>query len=179
EYSAKRVGEPLMPALRKSLPLILALALAASAQNPQSAQADSRLAGVGGRVLSETSPLAAAQIYAYQLADLSLRKVMTDTQGNFLFQDLPAGLYKIIAHKSGFMPVVVMLTRTTAQAYTSLELKRSQRQPGTEKDVEDFWAVRAKVPADVLRDMETPEFHVASFTSTSDVPLSRVCARAC
>jgi carboxypeptidase family protein len=157
-----------MPALRKSFLPIAALALLASLSQP--AQADPRLAGVGGRVLSETSPLAAAQIYAYQLADLSLRKVMTDRQGNFLFQDLPAGLYKIIAHKSGFMPVVVMLTRTTAQAYTSLELKLSQRQPGTEKDVEDFWAVRAKVPADVLRDIDTAQseatgnLQVASFS---------------
>jgi hypothetical protein len=159
-----------MPTLRKSMPLILALALVASAQT---AQADSRLAGVAGRVLGERSPLSAVRIYAYQLADLSQRKVMTDTQGNFLFQDLPAGLYKIIAHKSGFMPVVVPLTRVTAQAYTFLELKLSQRQPGTEKDVEDFWAVRAKVPADVLRDIETAQsettenLQIASFFGTS------------
>jgi hypothetical protein len=166
-----------MPSLRKSLPLILALALVASAQTVQTAQAETRASGVGGHVLAETSPLAAAQIYAYQLADLSLHKVMTDRQGNFLFQDLPAGLYKIIAHKAGFMPVVVMLTRTTAQAYTFLELKLSPRQQGTEKDAEDFWTIRAKVPADVLRDMETaaragnagnPEnLQIASYFGTS------------
>lgn len=157
-----------MPTLRKSLPLILAFALVASAQT---AQAEARLAGVAGRVLGERSPLSAAQIYAYQLADLSRHKVMTDTQGNFLFKDLPAGLYKIIAHKSGFMPVVVPLTRVTAQAYTFLELKLSQRQPGTEKDVEDFWAVRAKVPADVLREIDmaaqAENLQIASYFGTS------------
>ena len=104
---------------RLSLPLIAALALLGSANV---ARADSRQVGVAGRVVGEASPLSAAQIYAYQLADLSLHKVLTDTQGNFLFQNLPTGLYKIIAHKSGFLPVVVMLTRTTAQAYQFLEL---------------------------------------------------------
>ncbi|MEA2601721.1 MAG: Carboxypeptidase regulatory-like domain [Acidobacteriota bacterium] len=156
-----------MPTLRKSFLLIAALALLPDLSQP--AQATSRVAGIGGRVLGETSPLAAAQIYAYQLADLSLHKALTDSQGNFLFQDLPAGLYKIIAHKSGFMPVVVMLTRATSQAYTSLELKLSQRQP-TEKDAEDFWTVRAKVPADVLRDIDTSAagtLQVASFAGTS------------
>src|SRR5262250_637476 len=93
--------------------LIVAFALASGASR---AGADNR-AGVGGRVLGETSPLPAAGVYAYQLADASLRKVLTDPQGNFLFQDLPAGLYNIIAHKIGFTPVVVKITRTTAQAY--------------------------------------------------------------
>jgi hypothetical protein len=159
-----------MPTLRKSMPLILALALVASAQT---AQAEARRSGIGGHVHGETSPIAAAQIWAYQLADLSPRKVMTDTQGDFLFEDLPAGLYKIIAHKSGFMPLVVMITRTTAQAYTALELKLSPRHPGTEKDAEDFWAIRAKVPPDVLREIEMAQAEslqasqVTSFFGTS------------
>ena len=164
-----------MPTLRKSMPLILVLALVASAQTTQTAQAETRPSGIGGQVLAERSPLAAAQIYAYQLADLSLHKVLTDTQGNFLFQDLPAGLYKVIAHKAGFMPVVVMLTRTTAQAYTFLELKLSPRQQGTEKDAEDFWTVRAKVPADVLRDIDmvaqSESLQIASFFGTTRGPL--------
>jgi hypothetical protein len=150
-----------MPALRKSFLLIAALALLGSAAQA----AETRPAGISGRVLGETSPLAAVRIYAYQLADLSLRKVTTtDTQGNFLLQDLPAGLYKVIAHKAGFMPKVVPIIRATAQAYTLLELKLSQRQPGTEKDAEDFWTVRSQVPADVLRDIETSELQLVTFT---------------
>ncbi len=116
-----------MPALRKSVPLILVLALLGQGAN---LRAEVRRSGVAGRVVGEANPLTSAHIYAYQLADLSLRKVMTDGQGNFLFQDLPAGLYKIIAHKSGFMPAVIMLTRTTAQAYQFLEVQLAQRQAG-------------------------------------------------
>jgi hypothetical protein len=143
---------PLTPA-RIAVFAVLAFAALLGLASP--AQADTRQVGVAGRVVGETSPLAAAQIYAYQLADLSLHKVLTDAQGNFLFQNLPAGLYKIIAHKSGFLPVVVMLTRTTAQAYQFLELQLAQRQAGQPAAEDDFWAVRARVPADVLRDIET------------------------
>src|SRR5436305_2024849 len=161
---------PSMRALRQSIRLTaLTIALALLSQGG-AAFAEARPARVGGRVLSETSPLAAAQIYAYQLADLSLHKVLTDAQGNFLFRDLPAGLYQIIAHKAGFLPVVVMLPRATARVYQSLELRLAQRgtAPGASED--DFWAVRSQVPADVLRDIETSQsenIKAASFTGTS------------
>jgi Carboxypeptidase regulatory-like domain len=144
--------------------------------------------GLAGRVLGSSAPLSAAGVYAYQLADLALYKVMTDPQGNFLFRDLPAGLYKIIAHKPGFLPAVILVTRTTAKTYQFLELQLAQRaaagsprsptadgagsagagdrghggrqggaaSPNAAGD-EDFWALRASIPADVLRDIEMAE----------------------
>jgi hypothetical protein len=153
-YIPYPVGIGKMPALRKSLPLLLALALLGQAAG---LRAEARPSGVGGRVVGDSNPLSAAHIYAYQLSDLSLRKVLTDGQGSFLFQDLPAGLYKIIAHKAGFMPAVIMLTRTTAQAYQFLEVQLAQRQAGLAADGDDFWAIRARVPADVLHQIEAAE----------------------
>jgi hypothetical protein len=136
--------------------------------------------GLAGRVTGNASPLAAAGVYAYQLADLALFKVMTDPQGNFLFRDLPAGLYKIIAHKPGFLPVVMMVTRDNAKAQQFLELQLPPRgtpatpgaqAPGTRSTFPstpasgppapspdgDFWALRARIPADVLRDIEVAD----------------------
>lgn len=141
--------------------------------------------GLAGRVTGNASPLAAAGVYAYQLANLALVKVMTDPQGNFLFRDLPAGLYKIIAHKPGFLPVVIMVTRDTAKAYQFLDLKLPLRPApgaaaaanaanvgvgaganpanaavgaaGATPAADDFWALRARIPADVLRDIEAAE----------------------
>jgi len=152
-----------MGALRKSLPIIAAVALLA----PASVRAEVRPSGVAGRVVGESSPLAAAHIYAYQLANLNLHKVLTDAQGNFLFQDLPAGLYKIIAHKMGFVPAVISLTRTTAQAYQFVEVQLAQRQPGDGAQSDDYWSLRARVPADVLRDIEKDEAQIqlASLTA--------------
>lgn len=158
-----------MRALRQTIPLIVATiaGMALLGQAGAAYAEEARHSGVAGRVLGETSPLGSAHIYAYQLADLSLHKVMTDGQGNFLFQDLPAGLYKIIAHKTGFMPAVIMLTRTTAQAYQFLEVQLAKRQAGQGPESDDFWSIRARVPADVLREIETEEaeVEVASFTA--------------
>jgi hypothetical protein len=149
-----------MRTFRKTASLIVPLALVLSAS---ALQAEPRRAGVAGKVFGESAPLVSAQIYAYQLADSKLHKVMTDGQGNFLFQELPAGLYKIIAHKSGFVPVVVLLTRTTAQAYQFVELQLAQRQKGPSTTEEDFWSVRSRLPADVLRDIDATEIRSAAF----------------
>jgi hypothetical protein len=143
-----------MPALGKSVPLILVMALLGHGAD---LRAEVRLPGVAGRVVSEKNPLAAAHIYAYQLADLSWRKAMTDGQGNFFFQNLPAGLYKIIAHKSGFMPAMIAIPRETAKAYQSIEMQLSKRQAGQAADGDDYWALRAQVPADVLHQIEIDE----------------------
>src|SRR5580692_3150136 len=125
---------PGVPALPPAMPLAAAggstsPAASASTSTPASSTAPAAHAaaagatGVAGRVTGNSSPLAAAGVYAYQLATLTLHKVETDPQGNFLFRNLPAGLYKIIAHKAGFEPVVILLTHTTAQAYQFLELQ--------------------------------------------------------
>ena len=67
-----------MPALRKSLPLILALTFLGQSG---SLQAEPRQPGVGGRVFTESTPLSSVRLYAYQLADLSLSRAMTDGRG--------------------------------------------------------------------------------------------------
>ncbi|MEA2558956.1 MAG: Carboxypeptidase regulatory-like domain [Acidobacteriota bacterium] len=157
-----------MTSVNKAAPFILALALLGAS----SARGADRPQGVGGRVLGETNPLGAAGVYAYQLADLSLRKVLTDAQGNFLFQNLPAGLYKVIAHKPGFTPVVVMLTRTAANTYQFLDLQLAPQprdaNANAKAKADDFWSIRARIPADVLHDIEKDE------TERSDSPLLRI-----
>ena len=148
-----------MTSIRKAAPFILALALLGPATGASASEPKTKPQGVGGRVLGETaSPLGAAGVYAYQLVDLSLRKVQTDPQGNFLFKDLPAGLYQVIAHKPGFAPVVVMLTRTAASTYQFLELQLAPAPKDAKgKTGDDFWAIRARIPADVLHDIDQGE----------------------
>ena len=142
-----------MTALRKSMPLILAMSLLGQA----AVRAEAHRPGVGGSVRGESNPLSSVHIYAYQLADLSLRKVLTDARGNFFFQDLPAGLYKIIAHKAGFVPAVIKLTRATAQAYQLVEVDLAQQQASQAVNGDDYWTLRSQVPADVLHEIEVAE----------------------
>jgi hypothetical protein len=116
-------------------------------------------AGVlGGRVVGSESPLHAASVYVYHLADSQLQKALTDSDGGFGFAELPAGLYKVVAFKPGFLPAVVLLTRAAANVrqFVDLELER-EPVPGAVA-ADDFWSLRGEVPADVLRDIEIALF---------------------
>ena len=142
-------------------PAPIAAADAAAASSTESASrltADSVVnevvSGVAGKVSDARSPLAAARVYLYRLSDLSLVQAVTDERGHFRFDALPAGLYKVIAHKAGFVPAVVQLTRTTAKAYQFLELELSESNAADGQDGEDFWSVRSQVPTDVLRQIQ-------------------------
>jgi hypothetical protein len=172
-----------MTSVRKAAPFILALAVLGGASGVRADEPNTKPQGVGGRVLGETaSPLRAAGVYAYQLADLSLRKVLTDKEGNFLFQSLPAGLYKVIAHKPGFTPVVVRLTRTAATAYQFLEVQLApQPKDARGQAGDDFWTLHDSIPADVLHEIEgsedeasaVPIFQIAAGQLQQGIPLDR------
>ena len=111
-------------------------------------------AALVGRVSAQTTGIASAKVYAYELASQSLRKVTTGPDGAFSFDQLPSGLYKLIAFKAGFQPVVVLLSRTLAQTTSGLaqvvEMELARASAGAS---EDFWSLRGQVPVDVLRDL--------------------------
>jgi len=98
------------------------------------------VAGLAGRVMSADSPVSDAAVYAYQVVDRSFRKVA----------DLPAGLYKIVAHKIGIPPAILVLARRAAEdsQYVQVELPRD------ENAADDYWTMRSEIPSDVLRDLE-------------------------
>ncbi len=132
-------------------------------------------AGVEGKVSSRSAPLGAASVYAYQLADLTLEKVVTDTEGEFSFASLPVGLYKIIAFKPGFVPTVVMLSRMAADARQYLDLELSPHVKGVTAEG-GFWELREKIPSDVLRDIEVAiaanEFGGTAYPSLDETTFS-------
>ncbi len=124
-----------------------------------------------GRVSAERSPLGAVRVYAYQLSDLSLAKATTDRLGEFAFRKLPAGLYKIIAHKPGFVPAVVTVTRATSDAYQFLDLQLAVDDGRDGSDDADFWTLRGRIPGDVLRDIQLAEAQELRHASPFPNPL--------
>jgi hypothetical protein len=124
--------------------------------------ADSPPQALVGRVTTSATPLAQARVYAYQMSDLSLHRVNTDAIGSFGFSDLPAGLFKIIAIKAGFVPAVVLLTRETQETQQYLEVQLAPQVAGQADGKESFWSLRKKLPKDVLRDLETLEIAAAN-----------------
>lgn len=129
--------------------------------------------GVAGRVLAGTSPVAQATVYAYQVVERSLRRVLTDGGGEFAFSALPAGVYKIIAHKSGFAPAVTVLTRRSAEESQFLQVEL----PAVDAAAAEagYWDLRAEVPGDVLREIQmAPGVEIVSLVAA--VPESSVVA---
>ena len=114
------------------------------------------LPGLGGLVRSNGGPLESARVYAYQVTDFQITRATTDQNGRFLFETLPAGVYKVIAHKVGFVPAVVLFTRATHSAADFLEFELIAEQAAA-ADTEDFWSVRRRVPGDILREIEIAE----------------------
>ena len=168
-----------MYSLRFSASILLVLALiaipATAADSQKIAQTIPTAAAVDGKVSSSSAPLRAASVYAYQLADLSLEKVVTNAEGEFTFASLPVGLYKIIAFKPGFTPAVVMLSRLAADARQYIDLELLPEAEGVASEG-GFWELREKIPSDVLRDIQIAqveeEFRSASYAELADASFS-------
>ena len=75
--------------LRHASPVTWALLLGLVLGAPATAPAEAPV-GVAGRVLADSSPVAQATVYAYQVVERSLRRVLTDSGGEFAFSALPA-----------------------------------------------------------------------------------------
>lgn len=111
--------------------------------------------GLSGLVREARGPVEKAAVYAYRVADLSLTRATTGQDGRFMFSTLPAGAYKIIAHKPGFLPAIVLFTRATQMASDFLEFELVPEDQAVVDD--DFWSIRSKIPGDVLREMRLAE----------------------
>lgn len=134
--------------------VVVLLAGGAAASSGEEGPATAEPGQVAGLVQTESSPLARVAVYAYEMADLSLRQATTAESGHFRFAELPAGVYKLIAYKPGFHPAVVMLSRAAAEASQFVEI-RLQEETNEVRDGESYWTLREGIPPDVLREMET------------------------
>ena len=125
-----------------------------SVSAPRGSGTSAAVATIEGRVVGGDRPLAKASVYAYEVASYALKKVRTDGRGHFLFRSLPAGMYKIIAYKQGFVPTVALLLRRKVEDHHFLELQMRDEQVGDVRQGEDYWTIRSRLPADVLRDIQ-------------------------
>ena len=114
--------------------------------------------GVAGRVLARAAmPVAAAEVFAHDVTSSRTHEVRTDDAGRFLFGELPAGMYKLIAFKAGFAPAVELLLRRRDQDRQFIELAlepHSADDTATAAPGLDYWTVRGRIPSDVLRQIE-------------------------
>lgn len=128
---------------------------AAAEPAPPTVAAATQKRGLEGRVLKNASPLSAVRVYAYEVASFRMTQVETDKAGFFRFRDLPAGMYKLVAFKPGFLPTVELLLRQSAELAQQVELQLHEEQQLSDgAHGEDYWSVRGRVPVDVLRQIQ-------------------------
>ena len=157
-----------MPRSRAAwLVLLAALGFGASAEARAAGGQGGILAGKVTGGVAVLSGIEDALVYIYQTGDSSLRRATTDLDGHFAFELLPAGLYKLIAYKAGFLPVVVKLTRASAEARQFFDVQLAEEKPGASLRGGDFWSLREQIPPDVLREIDTVERTQVAYLETA------------
>lgn len=106
-----------------------------------------------GTVTNAANPVANVLIIALNTQDLAATQAWTGTDGAFTLPSLRTGVYKIIAVKAGFAPLVTTLVPTKPNHKLALKLQ-TEKQARRKSTNQEIWELRGSLPADVLRDLD-------------------------
>lgn len=149
--------------------IVLCTAAASAVSSEEADHAGVQSTAVEGRVLgagptaesgaepatANVVPMAEVFVYAFEVATRKLERVRSDESGRFFFDRLPAGMYKLVAFKPGFVPTVELLLRRSErdEQFVELRLRQQDQDPSEPQAGDEYWSVRSRVPADVLREI--------------------------
>jgi Carboxypeptidase regulatory-like domain len=113
---------------------------------------------ISGVVRHHEAPVAGVLVIFYNIADNSLTRIRTASDGTFVLPSAPAGVYDLIAYKSGFEPAMQRLWHQSAPdqiSAVSIELKPKNGSVAAKTPAPaSIWELRDKLPADVLRELD-------------------------
>jgi Carboxypeptidase regulatory-like domain len=115
---------------------------------------------ISGSVRSVQSPVAGALVVLYNVAETSLARLRTSTDGTFVVASAPVGVYDLIAYKKGFQPALVrILHQATPQSVSSVEIQLARSSPASAPVParSTIWDLADRLPADVLRELDAEE----------------------
>jgi hypothetical protein len=107
-----------------------------------------------GTVTNAAHPVANALVIALNTSDLAATQVWTAVDGSFTLPALRNGVYKIIAVKSGFAPLITTLIPTKPSHRLALRLETEKQAARRKTANQEIWELRGSLPADVLRDLD-------------------------
>ena len=107
-----------------------------------------------GTVTNAAHPVANALVIALNTKDLAATQVWTAGDGSFTLPALRNGVYKIIAVKSGFAPLITTLIPTKPSHRLALRLETEKQAARRKTANQEIWELRGSLPADVLRDLD-------------------------
>jgi carboxypeptidase family protein len=112
---------------------------------------------ISGTVRSVQTPVAGALVVLYNVAETSLARLRTATDGTFVVASAPVGVYDLIAYKKGFQPALVrILHQANPQTVSAVEIELARSSPaaGTTSGKSSIWELADRLPADVLRELD-------------------------
>jgi hypothetical protein len=109
---------------------------------------------VAGVVKHLQTPVPGALVFVYGVSDATLNRMNTAQDGSFAFQAIPAGIYDVVAYKTGYYPSLIRLWHQSSPNTSILAIDLVPEAPlAPTKKVSDVWTWREHLPADVLREM--------------------------
>jgi carboxypeptidase family protein len=113
---------------------------------------------ISGVVRHHEAPVPGVLVIVYNIGDNSLSRIRTASDGTFVLPSAPAGVYDLIAYKSGFEPAMQRLWHQAAPdqiSAVSIELKPKNGSAAAKTPAPaSIWELRDKLPADVLRELD-------------------------
>lgn len=166
--------------MRKNAIAILASALSLAAVSERAFAAPPPPAPpIAGVVRHLEQPISGALVIFYNLGDTTLTRSRSASDGTFVLASAPVGVYDLIAYKRGFLPSLVRLWhQALPERVSSVEIKlaSSGRGSGAPSAPMTLWALRDRLPADVLREIALEEVADAPPASLDRLRLDRLIA---
>jgi hypothetical protein len=112
---------------------------------------------ISGIVRTVQSPVSGALIVLYNVAETSLARMRTATDGTFVVASAPVGVYDLIAYKKGFQPALVRIVHQASRETISavqIQLASASSASATAPARSSIWELADRLPADVLRELD-------------------------
>src|SRR5580765_4100265 len=131
-------------------------------------------APVAGVVKHLQAPIPGALVFVYGVSDARMNRARTQPDGSFQVEGVPAGVYDVIAYKTGFYPSLIRLWHQSAPTVSTIAIDLIPAQSASlGKGEADVWSWRDRLPADVLREI-TSDAQSYRSGSAEGVRLARV-----
>jgi hypothetical protein len=119
---------------------------------------------LAGRVSTGNSGISGALVVLWDAVRATAIPVLTEADGVFRLAPLPAGIYRIVAMKRGFLPAAVERSHPGGKlspveltlAPTGLGGALPAAPTGGGVPIEEIWRIRASLPPDLLRQLDLP-----------------------
>ena len=105
-----------------------------------------------GKVTNAARPVGSALVIALNVATFDAIQTYSSADGSFNLPPLRAGVYKVIAAKTGFVPAITTIVPTRADHRLAMRLENEKQAKRSAN--QEIWEIRGSLPPDILRELD-------------------------